>query len=125
MVALGLAAELLKRPDVLLLDEPSNKLDADARAMLNDVLDDYQGSLLLVSHDRTLLDRMDRIAELHRGDIAFYGGISARTRSRSANRNGLPWAASATPNSNSSERSARCSSHASAQRAGRAPRHTT
>ena len=74
VVSLGLAAELLKRPDVLLLDEPTNNLDADARAKLYDVLDDFKGSLLLVSHDRMLLDRMERIAELHRGEIAFYGG---------------------------------------------------
>ncbi len=73
-VSLGLAAELLKRPDVLLLDEPTNNLDADARAKLHRVLDDYKGCLLVVSHDRMLLDRMDRIAELHRGEIAFYGG---------------------------------------------------
>ncbi len=74
VVSLGLAAELLKRPDVLLLDEPSNNLDADAHAKLYDALDDYKGCLLLVSHDRTLLDRMDRIAELRHGEIAFYGG---------------------------------------------------
>jgi ATPase subunit of ABC transporter with duplicated ATPase domains len=74
VVSLGLAAELLKRPDVLLLDEPTNNLDTNARAKLYDVLDDYKGCLLLVSHDRMLLDRMDRIAELHRGEIAFYGG---------------------------------------------------
>ena len=65
VISLGLAAELLKRPDVLLLDEPTNNLDADARARLYNALDDYKGSLLLVSHDRMLLDRMDRIAELH------------------------------------------------------------
>ena len=74
VISIGLAAELLKRPDVLLLDEPTNNLDADARAKLYDVLDDYRGCLLVVSHDRTLLDRMDRIAALHRGEIAFYGG---------------------------------------------------
>ena len=74
VVSLGLAAELLKRPDVLLLDEPTNNLDVDARAKLYDVLEDYSGCLLLVSHDRMLLDRMDRIAELRRGEIVFYGG---------------------------------------------------
>jgi ATPase subunit of ABC transporter with duplicated ATPase domains len=74
VVSLGLAAQLLKRPDVLLLDEPTNNLDLDARRTLYDVLDDWGGCLLLVSHDRALLDRMDRIAELERGDVRFFGG---------------------------------------------------
>jgi ATPase subunit of ABC transporter with duplicated ATPase domains len=74
VVSLGLAAQLLKRPDVLLLDEPTNNLDADARHRLYAALDDYAGCLLLVSHDRVLLDRMDRIAELYRGEMVFYGG---------------------------------------------------
>ncbi|MFI7312674.1 ABC-F family ATP-binding cassette domain-containing protein [Streptomyces hygroscopicus] len=74
IVSLGLAAQLLKRPDVLLLDEPTNNLDLDARHKLYDVLTDWNGCLLLVSHDRALLDRMDRIAELDRGEVRFYGG---------------------------------------------------
>ncbi|MEV6230941.1 ribosomal protection-like ABC-F family protein [Saccharopolyspora shandongensis] len=74
IVSLGLAAQLLKRPDVLLLDEPTNNLDLDARRKLYDVLDDWHGCLLVVSHDRALLDRMDRIAELESGEVNFYGG---------------------------------------------------
>ncbi|MFI6823769.1 ribosomal protection-like ABC-F family protein [Micromonospora sp. NPDC050187] len=74
VVSLGLAAQLLKRPDVLLLDEPTNNLDIDARHRLYAVLADWPGCLLLVSHDRLLLDRMDRIAELDRGEVHLFGG---------------------------------------------------
>ncbi|MEU4204837.1 ribosomal protection-like ABC-F family protein [Streptomyces sp. NPDC026294] len=74
IVSLGLAAQLLKRPDVLLLDEPTNNLDLDARHKLYDVLEDWNGCLILVSHDRALLDRMDRIAELEPGALRLYGG---------------------------------------------------
>ena len=74
IVTLGLAAQLLKRPDVLLLDEPTNNLDLNARRKLHDVLADWNGCLLLVSHDRDLLDRMDRIAELHRNEVSMFGG---------------------------------------------------
>ncbi|MEV7552013.1 ribosomal protection-like ABC-F family protein [Amycolatopsis sp. NPDC089917] len=74
IISLGLAAQLLKRPDILLLDEPTNNLDLDARRKLYGVLEDWSGCLLLVSHDRELLDRMDRIAELDRGDLRYHGG---------------------------------------------------
>ncbi|MGA5821280.1 ABC-F family ATP-binding cassette domain-containing protein [Kitasatospora sp. NPDC094028] len=74
IVSLGLAAQLLKRPDVLLLDEPTNNLDARARHKLYDVLTDFTGCLLLVSHDRALLDRMQSIAELDGGELRFHGG---------------------------------------------------
>jgi ATPase subunit of ABC transporter with duplicated ATPase domains len=74
VITLGLAAQLLRRPDVLLLDEPTNNLDIAARQRLYDELDRYPGALLLISHDRALLDRMDRIAELRDGDVQFYGG---------------------------------------------------
>ncbi|MCM0675796.1 ATP-binding cassette domain-containing protein [Micromonospora phytophila] len=74
VVSLGLAAQLLKRPDVLLLDEPTNNLDVDARHKLYGVLENWTGCLLLVSHDRALLDRMERIVELDRGEVRSYGG---------------------------------------------------
>ncbi|WP_328603590.1 ATP-binding cassette domain-containing protein [Amycolatopsis sp. NBC_00345] len=74
IVSLGLAAQLLKNPDALLLDEPTNNLDREARHRLYSALDDWHGCLLLVSHDRALLDRMDRIAELDSGEVRFHGG---------------------------------------------------
>ncbi|MDT5152141.1 MAG: hypothetical protein QOI01_3874 [Mycobacterium sp.] len=94
VISVGLAAQLLKRPDVLLLDEPTNNLDVEARQRLYAALDDFGGTLLVVSHDRVLLDRMDRIAELYRGEITFFGGtfteyenaISAAQRSAEADK---------------------------------------
>lgn len=74
IMALGLASRLLDQPDVLLLDEPTNNLDRDARERLFRLLDDWTGCLIVASHDRALLDRMDRIAELDRHTLRLYGG---------------------------------------------------
>ena len=74
VVRLGLARLLLPRPDVLLLDEPTNNLDAAARARLYDVVDSWPRTLLVVSHDRELLERVERIGELHGGEVRWYGG---------------------------------------------------
>ncbi|MFC0626867.1 ABC-F family ATP-binding cassette domain-containing protein [Kribbella deserti] len=80
-VLLGLAARLLDRPDVLLLDEPTNNLDRDARARLYDAVEAFRGALLIVSHDRELLDRVDQIGDLRNGRIGWYGGnLSAYER---------------------------------------------
>ncbi|GAA1657969.1 ATP-binding cassette domain-containing protein [Nonomuraea maheshkhaliensis] len=73
-VMVALAARLLKRPDVLLLDEPTNNLDLDARRRLYDAVSAWQGVLLVVSHDRALLELVDRIAELREGSVRMYGG---------------------------------------------------
>ncbi|MCT9090185.1 ATP-binding cassette domain-containing protein [Streptomyces sp. ASQP_92] len=73
-VLLRLAALLLRRPDVLLLDEPTNNLDLPARRRLYDAVDAWSGVLVVVSHDRELLDRVDRIGDLREGQIAWYGG---------------------------------------------------
>ncbi|GIF15739.1 ABC-F family ATP-binding cassette domain-containing protein [Actinoplanes teichomyceticus] len=74
VVTLGLAAQLLNRPDALLLDEPTNNLDAVSRERLTELLRTWNGCLLVVSHDRALLDEMDRIAALDHGEIRWYGG---------------------------------------------------
>jgi ATPase subunit of ABC transporter with duplicated ATPase domains len=73
-ILIGLAAELLKRPDVLLLDEPTNNLDLSARRRLYDAVEAFRGALLIVSHDRELLDRVDQIGDLRRGELTWYGG---------------------------------------------------
>ena len=71
---LALARLLLDRPDVLLLDEPTNNLDAAARERLYAVVEAWRGTLLVVSHDRELLERVDRIGDLRGGTVRWYGG---------------------------------------------------
>ncbi|MFB7507353.1 ABC-F family ATP-binding cassette domain-containing protein [Streptomyces broussonetiae] len=73
-VLLRLAALLLRRPDVLLLDEPTNNLDLYARRRLYQAVAAWPGVLIVVSHDRELLDLVDQIAELHSGEVTWYGG---------------------------------------------------
>ncbi len=73
-MAVGLAARLLPQPDVLVLDEPSNNLDREARERLYDLIAGWRGCLLIASHDRDLLDRVDQIAELSPTGVRLYGG---------------------------------------------------
>ncbi|GAA2609580.1 ABC-F family ATP-binding cassette domain-containing protein [Streptomyces axinellae] len=73
-VLLRLAALLLARPDILLLDEPTNNLDRQARRRLHDAVAGFHGVLVIVSHDRELLDRVEQIAELRDGAVTWYGG---------------------------------------------------
>jgi ATPase subunit of ABC transporter with duplicated ATPase domains len=73
-VLLGLAAELLKRPDVLLLDEPTNNLDLTSRSRLYEAVDTFRGALLIVGHDRELLDRVDPIGDLRDSTVTWFGG---------------------------------------------------
>ncbi|MER7952665.1 ABC-F family ATP-binding cassette domain-containing protein [Streptomyces sp. NPDC096079] len=73
-VLLRLAALLLARPDVLLLDEPTNNLDLHARARLYEAVEKFSGVLVVVSHDRELLERVDQIADLRDGEVDWYGG---------------------------------------------------
>jgi len=73
-VLLRLAALLLRRPDVLLLDEPTNNLDLYARRRLYAAVESWPGVMVVVSHDRELLDLVDQIADLRAGTISWYGG---------------------------------------------------
>jgi ATP-binding cassette subfamily F protein uup len=72
-VALGQA--LVRRPDVLLLDEPTNHLDLDSIEWLENLLIDFKGSVVTITHDRVFLDRVStRIVELDRGRLLSYPG---------------------------------------------------
>ncbi|GAA2659884.1 ABC-F family ATP-binding cassette domain-containing protein [Streptomyces vastus] len=73
-VLLRLAALLLRRPDVLLLDEPTNNLDLYARRRLYAAVEAWSGVMVVVSHDRELLELVDQIADLHSGQVTWYGG---------------------------------------------------
>lgn len=73
-VLLRLAALLLRRPDVLLLDEPTNNLDLYARKRLYAAVAAWPGVMVVVSHDRELLELVDQIADLRSGEITWYGG---------------------------------------------------
>ncbi|GAA0869776.1 ABC-F family ATP-binding cassette domain-containing protein [Brevundimonas basaltis] len=69
-----LAALLLQAPDLLVLDEPTNHLDKAGRDAVADLLARWKGGAVVVSHDRALLRRMDRIVELSGLGVAVYGG---------------------------------------------------
>ncbi len=72
---LAMAKLLLSHPDVLLLDEPTNHLDIAGRQWLEQFLNAYEGAVMLISHDRWLLDEVvDRIVELDRGRLVEYPG---------------------------------------------------
>ncbi|MBR5153446.1 MAG: ABC-F family ATP-binding cassette domain-containing protein [Alphaproteobacteria bacterium] len=60
--------------DILLLDEPTNNLDADAKQIFFNRLNAYPNGVVVVSHDRELLQQMDKIIELHNGQLKVYGG---------------------------------------------------
>jgi ATP-binding cassette subfamily F protein 3 len=71
----GLAKLLLEQPDLLLLDEPDNHLDLQGKRFLEELISDYSGAVVIVSHDRYLLDIVaEQIAELDGGRVTFYSG---------------------------------------------------
>jgi ATP-binding cassette subfamily F protein uup len=82
-VALGRA--LVMEPDVLLLDEPTNHLDIEAIQWLEDMVAEYRGALLFVTHDRQFLTRLaTRIIELDRGRLSEYPGDYANFQIKKA-----------------------------------------
>ena len=75
----ALAQALVARPDVLLLDEPTNHLDLDSIEWLEELLVDFAGSVVTITHDRSFLDRVaTRIVELDRGQLRSYPGNFAQ-----------------------------------------------
>ena len=71
----ALARALVQAPDVLLLDEPTNHLDMRSIAWLEDLLKNFNGAVLLITHDRAFLDNVStRIVELDRGQLRSYPG---------------------------------------------------
>ena len=72
---IALAKALMQGPDILLLDEPTNYLDIEARAWLEQFLQNFKGGFLLVSHDRYFLDvTINEVYELFNGDLKRYPG---------------------------------------------------
>lgn len=75
---LQLAALMLSKPNLLLLDEPTNNLDIQSVEVLEKALDEFEGAVLTISHDRYFLDQtVDRILELKDGNLrSFIGGYT-------------------------------------------------
>ena len=83
----AIAHLLIEAPDLLLLDEPTNNLDADGRAAIDALIAGWRGGALIASHDRMLLERMDRIVELTPVGVHMFGGgwsafVAARDTAR-------------------------------------------
>jgi ATP-binding cassette subfamily F protein 3 len=71
----NLARTLMSRSDLLLLDEPTNHLDLDAILWLEDWLNSYEGTLVLISHDRDFLDAItDHILHIENQELTLYTG---------------------------------------------------
>jgi ATP-binding cassette, subfamily F, member 3 len=71
----GLAKLLIEQPELLLLDEPDNHLDLNGKAFLEKLIADYPGAVVIVSHDRYMLDFVaDEIVELEHGTLMHYPG---------------------------------------------------
>lgn len=69
-----LAGIQINQPDIVLLDEPSNHLDSEGRQILYGYVKSSKNTLVVVSHDKTLLNLLDSVLELSKHGISFYGG---------------------------------------------------
>ncbi|WP_322410970.1 ABC-F family ATP-binding cassette domain-containing protein [Microbacterium invictum] len=79
-VLAALAGIRAGRAAITLLDEPTNNLDRDARHRLYDLVDQWRGTLIVVSHDTALLERMDDTAELYDHALSVFGGPYSKWR---------------------------------------------
>lgn len=71
----ALAKILFREPDILLLDEPTNHLDLESLIWLESFLNSWPGAVVLISHDRTFLDKsVNRICDIHQGILHEYSG---------------------------------------------------
>ena len=72
---LQLALVMLRQPNLLLLDEPTNNLDIPSVEVLEDALEDFVGTVLIISHDRYFLDQtVDRVVEIRAGEFREFAG---------------------------------------------------
>lgn len=80
----GLAGILLEKPDVLLLDEPTNHLDLQAIEWLEEYIQQYEGAVCIISHDRYFLDEtVKKIYDLEHGEInIYYGNFSSYVKEK-------------------------------------------
>jgi ATPase subunit of ABC transporter with duplicated ATPase domains len=93
-VLAAIAGLQLRRTPITLLDEPTNNLDRGARARLGELVKNWRGTLLVVSHDTAMLELMDDTVELRDGRLTFFGGpystyVDALDREQAAARQAL------------------------------------
>lgn len=80
----GLAAAIFSKPDFLLLDEPTNNLDREGRDAVRRMVESWKAGLIVVSHDRELLEHVDAIVEMTALGATRYGGTWSHYRERKA-----------------------------------------
>ncbi len=90
----ALARLLLSEADLLLLDEPTNHLDLESLRWLEDHLSQVSSAVLLISHDRTFINRIvSRVVEIHQGELVSYPGNYDSYRQEKRRREEMRWAA--------------------------------